>query len=56
MMRARIFNEKIYVNDVLVRDMDHIRFGQLGYLYDKVSGLSFGNGSTGTFTLGPDKT
>lgn len=31
-----------------------VRVGQVGYLYDKVSGQLFGNDGNGTFTLGPD--
>lgn len=34
-----------------------VRVGQVGYMYDKISGTLFGNAnSTGAFTLGPDKT
>lgn len=37
-----------------VRDYIPVRVGQVGYLYDKVSGELFGNAGTGNFTLGPD--
>ena len=32
-----------------------VRVGQVGYLYDRVSGTLFGNAGTGAFTIGPDK-
>lgn len=53
------FNSKFksfYVknNGVLVRDMIPVRVGQVGYMYDRVSGQLFGNAGTGSFILGPD--
>ena len=36
-------------------DLIPVRKGNIGYLYDKVSGKLFANQGTGTFTLGPDK-
>lgn len=42
-------------NDVLILDLIPVRVGQIGYMYDKVSGTLFGNNGTGSFTLGPDK-
>lgn len=33
-----------------------VRIGQVGYMYDKVSGQLFSNAGTGNFTLGPDVT
>lgn len=36
-------------------DLIPVRKGQVGYLYDKVSGELFGNAGTGSFTIGPDK-
>ena len=35
-------------------DLIPVRKGQVGYLYDKVSGKLFGNSGTGSFILGPD--
>lgn len=32
-----------------------VRIGNVGYMYDKVSGRLFGNAGTGDFILGPDK-
>lgn len=46
---------KLYIGDVLVRDYIPVRVGQVGYMYDKVSGQLYGNNGTGSFTLGPDK-
>ena len=43
------------VNGELVRDMIPVRVGQVGYMYDKVSGQLFGNSGSGNFTLGNDK-
>ena len=36
-------------------DLIPVRVGQVGYMYDKVSGQLFGNVGTGDFGLGPDK-
>jgi hypothetical protein len=44
------------MNDILVRDFIPVRVGNVGYMYDKVSGQLFGNSGTGNFILGPDKT
>lgn len=35
-------------------DLIPVRVGQVGYMYDKVSGTLYGNSGTGSFTLGPD--
>lgn len=45
---------KIYKDGYLVRDFIPVRVGQVGYMYDKVSGQLFGNAGTGAFILGPD--
>lgn len=53
----RFKNGKIYQNGTLVRDYIAVRVGQVGYLYDRVSGQLFGNAnSTGAFILGNDVT
>jgi hypothetical protein len=52
---GKYFSFKVFRNDVLVRDMIPVRVGNVGYLYDKVSGQLFGNSGTGNFILGPDK-
>jgi hypothetical protein len=36
-------------------DLIPVRVGNVGYMYDKVSGKLFGNAGTGKFILGPDK-
>lgn len=46
---------KITKDGHLVRDFIPVRVGQVGYLYDKVSGQLFGNVGTGDFVLGNDK-
>lgn len=40
----------------LVLDFIPVRVGNVGYMYDKVSGKLFGNAGTGAFILGADKT
>lgn len=47
---------KIYQEDILIRDFIPVRVGNVGYMYDKVSGQLFGNAGTGSFILGADKT
>lgn len=44
----------IWDNDTKLIDFIPVRVGQIGYMYDKVSGKLFGNKGTGNFTLGPD--
>lgn len=48
----RIYSCQIRDNGVLVRDFIPVRVGQVGYMYDKISGLLFGNVGTGAFTFG----
>lgn len=43
-------------NSSLVADFIPIRRGNIGYMYDRVSGKLFGNKGTGEFIIGPDKT
>lgn len=45
---------KLYNNETLVCDLIPVRVGQVGYMYDKVSGRLFGNSGTDSFILGPD--
>lgn len=53
---SQIKYAKIYINNNnLVRDYIPVRVGNIGYMYDKVSGQLFGNAGTGDFILGPDK-
>lgn len=51
----RLYYLKILNHGILVRDFIPVRVGQVGYLYDKISGQLFGNLGTGNFILGPDK-
>lgn len=48
---------KIWQDGILVRDFIPVRVGNVGYMYDRVSGeyLPYGNKGTGSFVLGPDK-
>lgn len=52
----RVISAKMYSNNVLVRDFIPVRVGQIGYLYDRVSGELFDNSGTGSFTCGNDVT
>lgn len=45
---------KIFDGNNLIKDFIPVRIGQVGYMYDKVSGQLFANNGTGNFTLGPD--
>lgn len=50
----RIYGAHITSGGLIVRDFVPVRVGNIGYLYDRVSGSLFGNSGTGNFTLGPD--
>lgn len=41
-------------NETLIRDFIPVRVGQVGYMYDKVTGELFGNAGSGDFTYGND--
>lgn len=43
-------------NGALTLDFIPVRVGNIGYMYDRVSGQLFGNQGTGAFVIGPDKT
>ena len=43
-------------NSSLVADFIPVRKGNIGYMFDRVSGELFGNAGTGAFIIGPDKT
>lgn len=45
---------RIYYAKVGNLDLIPVRVGQVGYMYDKVSGQLFGNAGTDNFILGPD--
>lgn len=50
----KMYSAKIYDGDTLKGDFVPVRIGQVGYMYDKVSGQLFGNAGTGNFILGND--
>ena len=52
----RIYSAKLWDGNSLVRDLIPVRVGDVGYLYDRVSGELFGNSGTGAFLIGLDKT
>lgn len=54
MFTGRISNVKISQGQDIVMNLIPVRVGQVGYMYDKVSGQLFGNAGTGNFILGPD--
>ena len=51
---GKIYFVKMWQGDTLVRNFIPVRVGNVGYMYDKVSGQLFGNSGTGDFILGPD--
>ena len=52
--KARIKSFKWVKGNNVMFDMIPVRVGQVGYMYDKVSGQLFGNSGTGNFILGND--
>ena len=52
--QGNIYSCQITDGETLVRDYIPVRVGQVGYMYDKVSGQLFGNSGTGNFILGND--
>lgn len=53
---AKIYYITFFENNIPVVDLIPIRIGQVGYMYDKISGKLYGNSGTGAFTLGSDVT
>ena len=53
--RGKLYFVKISQGQNVIMDLIPVRVGQVGYMYDKISGQLFGNSGSGTFTLGPDK-
>ncbi len=53
---GRIYYFKIYESGVLLHSFIPVRIGNVGYLYDNVSGKFIGNAGSGAFILGPDVT
>ena len=52
----RIKSFSVKEEGTLVRDFIPVRVGDVGYMYDRVSGQLFRNAGTGAFIIGPDKT
>lgn len=52
--KGAFFFFRFWKDDVLMLDLIPVRKGNVGYMYDKVSGQLFGNAGTGQFILGPD--
>lgn len=52
----RLYYFVVKINGEIAYDYIPVRIGTTGYLYDRVSGTLLGNGGTGDFVLGPDKT
>ena len=44
------------IEDNLMADFIPVRVGDVGYMFDRVSGELLGNNGTGSFIVGPDKT
>lgn len=51
---GRVYSVKVENNNQTLLDAIPVRVGQVGYMYDKVSGQLFGNAGTGDFILGSD--
>lgn len=51
----RVYYYKISTPQSVIIDLIPVRVGQIGYMYDRVSGQLFSNSGTGEFILGPDK-
>ena len=54
-IKSRMYSYKVFNDNLLVQVLIPVRVGNVGYMYDKVSGQLFGNAGTGSFILGPDK-
>lgn len=52
--KFKLYYFKLMNNHVTVLDMIPVRVGQVGYMYDRMSKILFGNSGTGNFVLGND--
>lgn len=52
--KARLYSFSIASNGEMILDLIPVRKGNIGYMYDRVSGQLFGNQGTGEFVLGSD--
>ena len=53
---TRIYSFELSLGSEMILDFIPVRVGNIGYMYDRVSGEFFGNAGTGAFIIGPDKT
>lgn len=53
-LRVRLYHVELLRNGVKLRDFLPVRVGEVGYMYDQVSGELFGNAGGGSYILGPD--
>ena len=53
--QGKIHEAIITENSAVVMHLIPVRVGQVGYMYDKVSGQLFGNSGSGVFVVGNDK-
>jgi hypothetical protein len=53
--KGRCYYFKLRDGNTLLLDCIPVRVGNVGYMFDKVSGKLFGNAGTGNLILGPDK-
>ena len=53
--KGKMQSYKHVKDGVVVIELIPVRVGNVGYMYDKVSGKLFGNAGTGEFILGPDR-
>ena len=51
---GKLYSLKAYYGNTLALDLIPVRVGQVGYMYDRISGELFGNAGTGDFILGDD--
>ena len=51
---GKIWRLKMWRSGTLIHDWEPVRVGNIGYMYDNVTGDMIGNAGAGSFTLGPD--
>ena len=54
--KVLLYSFSIEANSKTILDLIPVRVGDVGYMYDRVSGQFLGNAGTGDFIIGPDKT
>ena len=53
---TRIYSFELSLGGEMILGLIPVRKGNVGYMYDRVSGQFLGNAGTGDFVIGPDKT